>query len=429
MRVESRKTAALKVESKLKIDSLKRLSLILSCLMCFACYGGAQKADKNPILKQLGSAPALCDVAPLPKEQAKKMEKLEKEKKEKLVRQGMYLPKVDTRVLTNVEKYVTSGDKECAIVANGPYTISIPTLKITNSSHGIGDINFDNQTFNIKKDRLSNAVLSSKNEIRILNRKNKTCHMSDFIFTTESDAIKMEGNKVVFQVPTLNIAAGDYPSKYKVTCTHIPSDAKYTFDLECVWRDHMYCTKENGVYTFDWLGSDTFPDLALMCNMKTKVMEVVRLPFTFDGEGANGSNGRRGSNGTNGIDERSWQDKDGKTHYIKGTCARPGEDGGNGEDGEPGSLFLICISDLLIQQFGLESVTALVDGGKGGKGGAGGKGGIHGRGSSCYKEMPDGTKARAADGRPGKDGRDGARGDFLYVVADVVGFYLKAIGQ
>ena len=103
--------------------------------------------------------------------------------------------------------------------------------------------------------------------------------------------------------------------------------------------------------------------------------------------------------------------------------------GGNGEDGEPGSLFLICISDLLIQQFGLESVTALVDGGKGGKGGAGGKGGIHGRGSSCYKEMPDGTKARAADGRPGKDGRDGARGDFLYVVADVVGFYLKAIGQ
>lgn len=398
--------------------------------MCFAAYGKAQKVvDKNPIIHNLGSYPALCEVAPLPKEQAKKMQKLEKEKKEKLVRQGMYLPNVDSRVLVNVEKFVTSGEKECAIVSKGSYTIATPTLKLCNSSHGIEDVKSGDEAFNVKKDRMSNAILSSKNEIKILNRKNKICRMSDFAFTTESDAIKMEGNKIVFQVPTLNIAAGDYPSKYKVTCTHVPSGVKYTFDLECVWRDKMYCQKENGVYTFDWLASDTFPELALMCNMNTNVMEVVRLPFTFDGEGYDGSNGRRGSNGRNGIDERTWQDKDGKTHYIKGTCAQEGEDGQNGGDGEPGSVFLICVSELLIQQFGLESVTALVDGGKGGKGGNGGKGGIHGKGSPCYKTNSDGTPSKAPDGKPGKDGRDGARGDFLFVVADVVGFYLKAIGQ
>lgn len=359
------------------------------------------------------------------------MKKLEAEKKQKLVRQGMYLPNVDRRVLADVEKYVTSGTNECAIVANGTYRIATPTLKILNSSHGIKDVKYNSsESFNIKKDRLSNAILTSKNEIQILNRKEKTCAMSDFTFTTESEVLKMEGNKITFQVPTLNIAAGNYPSKYKVVCTHTPSGAKYTFDLECVWPNYRYCSKEeNNVYTFDVLGSDSFPDLALMCDMKKNLMEVVRLPFTFDAEGSNGSNGRRGSNGRNGIDEYSWTDKDGKTHYVKGTCAAAGEDGQDGGDGSPGGTFLICVSELLIKDFGLEGVTALVDGGVGGKGGKGGKGGIHGKGSPCYKVNSDGTKAKAPDGKPGKDGKDGQRGDFLYVVADVVGFYLNAFGK
>lgn len=405
---------------------MKKL-FVISLILCLVDFCGAEDA----IYKKLGSHPALCEIAPLPKDQAERMAKLAQEQKQKLIRQGDYLPNVDGRVLNNVAKYVTTGvgKNECDIKAPGKFTIAEPVLKITNSSHGIGYVESDVKNFNLKKDRMSNAVLSKNNEIVIVNHKNKTCNMADFTFSTESNAIKMEGNKIVFTVPTLNIAAGNYPSKYKITCVHVPSGVKYNYDVVCAWRDYLSLGKEDYVYTFDVLGSDSFPDLALMGNLKTNQLEVVRLPITLNAEGYDGSNGTRGSNGRNGIDEYTWQDKDGKTHQVKGTCAQPGQDGSNGSDGQPGGTFLICVSELLLKDFGSQSIITLVEGGKGGKGGAGGKGGIHGKGSPCYTVTSDGSKPKAADGKPGRDGVDGKRGDFLFVVADVVGFYLNVFNR
>ena len=396
---------------------VRYLYIIVIGLLC-AVYTNAQGLDDL-----MGPVPAaVCKVAPLPPAMAEAKTKLENEKKQRLIRQGDYLPRLDAKVVSNVEKFVTTGQGQCAIVRKGNnYSIATPVLSIRNTSHGRENVEYSSVSFNIKKDRMSYAILQNGNAIVIVNHKNKTCDMSDFTFTTESNAIRMNGNKIEVIVPTLNIAAGDYPTNHKVVCRYNPSDVKYTFDIHMDWRNSISCSGEDCAYSFEILGSDTFPDLALMCDLKTNRLEVVHLPFTFYGAGYNGSNGSRGANGRNGRDEISYKDSDGKTHYVKGTCAQPGGDGGNGTDGTDGGTFLFCVSEPLLKQFGLEAISAWVDGGVGGKGGAGGKGGIHGRGSGC--------SGKAADGRPGRDGNNGRRGDFLYVVADVNGFYLSMFGK
>lgn len=396
---------------------IRHLSIVTLGLLCasFAC---AQSLERL-----MGSVPAaVCEVAPLPPAMAAAKAKLENEKKQKLVRQGNYLPAISAKVNANVEKFVTSGQGQCAIVRHGSsYTISTPVLSIRNTSHGRENIESGSASFNIKKDRMSYAVLQNGNAIVIINHKNKPCDMSDFTFTSESNAIRMNGNKIEVIVPTLNIAAGDYPVNHKVVCRYNPSDVKYTFDIHMDWRSAISCSGADCAYSFDLLGSDTFPDLALMCDLKTNRLEVVHLPFTFYAAGYDGSNGRRGSNGRNGRDEINYKDSDGKTHYVKGTCAQPGGDGSDGTDGTDGGTFLFCVSEALLNQFGLDAISAWVDAGKGGKGGAGGKGGIHGKGSGCSGKAPD--------GKPGRDGRNGKRGDFLYIVADVNGFYLSMFGK
>lgn len=396
---------------------MKRLAFIALLSVCLTA--GAQD-----IYKQFGSVPsAVCEVAPLPKEMAAAKAKLEQEKKQKIIRQGNYLPNSDAKILANVEKYIGPGATECVIKNTGSkYTIATPLISIKNTSHGRENVNYANEvSFNVKKDRMSYAILRNGNAIVIVNRKDKVCDMADFSFTTESQAFKMNGNKIEFMVPTLNIAAGDYPADHKVTCIHKSSGAKYIFDIHLDYRSEMRCYKEDRAFSFELLGSDTFPDLALMCDLKTNNLEVVHLPFNINGSGSNGSNGSRGKNGRNGIDEVSYKDSDGKTHTIKGTCAKPGEDGENGGDGTDGSTFLFCVSEALLSQFGLEAISATIEGGKGGKGGAPGKGGIHGKGSPCSGKAPD--------GKPGRDGKNGKRGDFLYVVADVNGYYLSMFGK
>ena len=398
---------------------MKRLAYIAGIVWCVAIAAHAQSLSS-----QMGPVPAaICEEAPLPPEMAKAKAALEQEKKQKLIRQGSYLPNSDAKILTNVEKYVGPGAHECAIKSSGKTpVIRTPILSLKNSSHGRESIESGDVKFNIKKDRMSYAVLRNGNCITLVNHKNKACDMSDFAFETNSEVIRMNGNKIEIIVPTLNIAAGDYPAFHKVTCTHIPSGSRYIFDVHLDYRKQMNCGEAyDGAYTFDVLGSDSFPDLALMCDLKTNELEVVHLPFTFTSQGHNGSNGSRGRNGANGIDQLTYQDKEGKTHTIKGTCAKAGENGGDGDDGGNGGTFLICVSQLLLDQFGLEAISAHIEAGKGGKGGDGGKGGIHGKGSPCSGKAPDGAR--------GRDGKDGKRGDFLYVVADVNGFYLSMFGK
>ncbi len=395
-----------------------QISLILIACLCAAQCVSAQNIDD-----MMGTVPpAVCKVAPLPAEMAKALAELEKEKAQKIIQQGSYLPNANAKILANLQKYIGEGKSECAILNNGSkYTIETPYIKITNTSHGRENVEFDNVAFNVKKDRMSYAILRNGNAITIVNRKNKTCNMDEFEFSTESDAIRMNGNKVEITAPTLNIAAGDYSQCHKVTCIHKPSNSKYIFDLQFYYSSSLACSGEDLAYSFEVLGSDSFPDLALMCDLKTNQLKVVHLPFSFDGQGYNGTNGSRGKNGKNGQDELTWEDKDGKKHTRAGTCAEPGQDGEAGGNGTDGATILVCVSRTLLDQFGQEAITPWVDAGKGGKGGDPGKGGIHGRGSGC--------SGKAADGKPGKDGKDGKRGDFLFVIADVNGYYLSMFGK
>ena len=389
---------------------------IVTLLLILTALTGTLGAQT--LYDQMGKVPAaVCKVAPLPKEMAEKKAKLEAEKARKLVRQGMSVPSVDSRVMTNKGRFVIEGNNGVYRLraSNKDITVALPVYSLRNSSHGQEGWKSGSEKFNVKRDRMSSAIITGGQYIRILNNKDKECAMSDFVFEANNPAIKMEGNKIVLQVPVLHIAAGMYPTDYKITCTHVPSGGKYIYDLHMDWREEISCSGADGAYAFDVFPSDTFPDIALMYNMLTKELQIVRLPFTFEAEGHDGSNGRRGVNGANGVNESEWTDSDGKKHHVKGTCGKPGEDGHPGGDGTPGGTFLICVSDVLLNTFGLEAVTATVDGGKGGKGGQGGKGGKHGIGSGC--------SGKAADGKNGANGKDGQRGDFLFVVADVNEFY------
>ena len=236
---------------------------------------------------QMGKVPAaVCKVAPLPKEMAEKKAKLEAEKARKLVLQCMSVPNVDARVMTSKNKFVIEGSNGVYRLraSNQDIKIKTPIYSLKNSSHGQEGWKAGSEKFNAKRDRMSSAIITGGEYIRILNNKDKECAMSDFVFEANNPAIKMEGNKIVLQVPSLHIAAGFYPSDYKIICTHVPSGAKYIYDLHMDWRDEISCSGDDGAYCFDVFPSDTYPDLALMFNMNSKELEVVRLPFTFDAD-------------------------------------------------------------------------------------------------------------------------------------------------
>ena len=297
-------------------------------ILLFALVAGSISAQT--LYDKMGAVPAaVCKVAPLPKAMAEAKAKLDKEKAQKLIQQGMAVPNVDPKVLASKRVYLFEGE-------HGMYRINMPVqgLKIDqpvyslkNSSHGQEGVKSGTEKFNVKKDRMSSAIISGGKRIQIVNRNDKECNMADFTFETDNKAIKMVGNAIELQVPVLHIAAGIYPSDYKITCYHIPSNSKYIFDLHMDWRDEHYVSGADGAYCFDLFPSDTFPDLALMCDFNKRELEVVRLPFTFHGAGHDGSNGRRGVNGANGVNESEWTDSDGKKHHVKGTCGKPGEDG------------------------------------------------------------------------------------------------------
>ena len=373
----------------------------------------------------IGDVPkALKPEAPMPTEISEAMTKLEQEKRKKIVRPGATVPDTHRNIQRSYSQFIQPELNEFRIkVGNGEATVTPAPLYIANTSftmeqtvRGKKPLKFD-----IKKDRLSYAIIS-EDEIHIINHANKWCSMSDFAFETNSQAIRLDGNKIELVASTLDIASGKYGITQKVICTHLPSKRKYTFEIGFNWPKVVQRQEEDAIYAFDILPSDSFPKLALMCNVKTKTLEVVQMPFIMIGDGKKGEDGKPGYNGANGINSSTYTDKDGKTHTVSGTCGTPGGNGGNGGRGGNGGTFLMCVSDTLLRQHGLQAISVTVEKGLGGKGGAAGQGGRHGTGSVC-------GYGRAANGRPGKNGADGKRGDFLFIVTNVNGFYQKVLKQ
>lgn len=392
------------------------LLLMLGVLVC-------PSARSQRLYDWIGRVPAALKAeAPMPQEISETMTKLEQEKRRKIVRPGATVPDTHRNINRNYGLFIQPELKQFNIKpADGEVKVLAAPLKIVNTSFtmeqtvkGKKPVKFD-----IKKDRFSYAIINNS-EIHIINHANKWCNMADFAFETNSKALKMDGNKIELTVPTLDIAAGKYGITQKVVCTHMPSKRKYTFEIGFDWPKLLTRRSEDAVYSFDILPSDSFPKLALMCNVKTKTFEVVQLPFMMVGDGKKGEDGRPGAKGADGMNQYTYTDKDGKSHTVNGTCGSPGGNGGDGERGGNGGTFLMCVSDTLIRLYGLQAVSVTVEAGLGGKGGAAGQGGRHGTGSFC-------GYGRAANGKPGKDGADGKRGDFLFIVTNVNGFYQKVL--
>ena len=364
---------------------------------------------------------ALCYEAPLPQAQAQMFARIISEQKGRYATPSApATANVCSELKTKMQKLLRSGGETFAINydPSAEYTVERPNYKLMNSSRGKERIKSGSGKFNVKKDRISSAVLQGTSLV-IVNHSDKTVDMSEFTFETESKAIKMEGNKIVMTVPVLDIATGEAPADHKIVCTHNASGLKYTFDLHMYWTKKMTMRGEKHALAVTTLGSDTFPDLGVLCDLDEKILRFVHLPLVIRGEGRNGRDGNKGAFGLNGINKVTSTDENGNTKVIvPGTCAQLGSDGENGEDGQDGGQFLICVSPDFVQTFGLNGLLTTIDAGKAGKGGKGGEGGIHGKGSSCSGKAPD--------GKDGKDGVDGKRGDFLYVLADVDSFCQKA---
>ena len=364
---------------------------------------------------------ALCYEAPLPPAEAEIFARLISEQK------GRYATptspataNTSSELKAKMQNLLRSGGETFAISydPSAEYQVIRPNYKLMNSSRGKERIKGDGGKFNVKKDRLSSAVLYGSS-IVIVNHSDKTVDMSEFSFETESKAIRMEGNKIVLTVPVLAIATGEAPADHKIVCTHTASGLKYTFDLHMYWTKKMTMHGEKHAFAVTTLGSDSFPDLGVLCDLDEKTLRFVHLPLVIRGEGRDGKDGQKGAFGLNGTNKLTSTDSNGNTKVIvPGTCAQPGGDGKDGENGEDGGQFLICVSPDFVQTFGLNGLLTTIDAGKAGKGGKGGEGGIHGKGSSCSGKAPD--------GKNGKDGVDGKRGDFLYVLTDVDSFCQKA---
>lgn len=391
-----------------------RYTLLLSALLLGSVSFAQRLADLAPAVPA-----ALSAEAPLPVALAQKYERAKEDRYNKCATPTME-PKV--RVASDIiqwmNSYLSKGTDayQIAYKAGDNYRIYDPIFRILNTSHGREKTKGEDGKFNVKKDRMSYAILRNGNEICIVNHAHKLVDMSDFTFSTTSDAIRIEnGNKITLSVPVVSIAQGEYPLLHKVKCTHVSSGAEYTFDIQMSWNKKLNLSGENHALALTTLESKTSDHLGLLCDLYAKLFMVVELPLVINGDGRNGANGRKGRYGANGTNQSSYKDQNGNTHTTAGTCGKPGEDGTDGEDGTNGGKFLFCISPELVEVYGLDGLIATVDAGKGGKGGKGGEGGIHGKGSGCTGKAPD--------GKNGRDGKDGQQGDFLYVLTDVNGFY------
>lgn len=392
--------------------------LILACMLSVLTVSKAQKI--SDFMRPLPAA--ISEEADLPEQLAKKYEGLKQERQLKFTTaQKATTATINSEVRNMLSTYLYKEGDNYQVKYNAAdnYRIFYPNYKILNSSHGRRKYHEEGKSFNAKKDRLSNAIITNSNEIHILNKKDKMVDMSEFTFETNSEAIKMEGNKIVVKAPVLDIAAGKYPWDHKIVCRHNPSGVKYTFDLKMWWYKELDQSGSKNALVFASINNINGDKMGLLCDMESHNLMVVQLPLVVHGEGRDGANGKKGSYGANGINQTSYKDSNGVTHTTAGTCAKPGQDGQDGQDGTNGGHFLIALDPYLIQLYGLDCVITTIDGGKGGKGGKGGEGGIHGKGSGCT--------GKAADGKDGKDGVDGKRGDFLYVQADVYSFFTKVL--
>lgn len=381
---------------------------------------GLQAQRLTDLMKPVPAA--ISKEAAMPEEMARKFARLKSERKEKFITPASkVLPSVTAQVKAKKEQYVLPGKEafELRYQPTDSYVFCAPDLKLVNSSHGREKIKDETGKFNPKKDRISYAVIRD-GRICIINHNHKPVDMSDFQFSAEGEGIKMDGNQIVFAAPILSIAQGHYPWTYKILCAHLSSDAKYTFDLQLVWKPQMDMAGELHAFALTPMASDVANDLGLLFDLDKKHIHIVRLPFLIQAEGKDGKDGRRGHTGASGTNEKTYKDSDGNTHRIAGTCGQRGEDGQDGEDGTDGGQFLLCVSPELMAAYGEDGLIATIDAGKGGKGGKGGEGGKHGTGSGC--------SGKAADGKHGTDGKDGVRGDFLYVLSNVNGLYDKTKG-
>lgn len=391
-----------------------RYTLLLSALLLGSVSFAQRLADlARPI------PAALSTEAPLPAALAQKYERAKADRYKKYTTPSAQTSaSVDSEIIQWMNSYLSRGAEayQIAYKASDNYRIYNPLFRILNTSHGREKTKGEDGKFNVKKDRMSYAILRNGNEICIVNHAHKLVDMSDFTFSTTSDAIRIEdGNKIALNVPVVSIAQGEYPLLHKVKCTHVSSGAEYTFDIQMSWNKKLNLSGEKHAFALTTLDSKASDDLGLLCDLYGKMLMVVELPLVIDGDGRNGANGAKGRYGANGTNQSSYKDSNGNTHTTAGTCGKPGEDGSDGEDGTDGGKFLFCISPELVAAYGLDGLIATVDAGLGGKGGKGGEGGIHGKGSGCT--------GKAADGKNGRDGKDGKQGDFLYVLADVNGFY------
>lgn len=393
-----------------------RISIILGALM-LGISAQAQKLSEvaRPVPE------ALCEVAPLPEALAAKYERVKAERNKKYsTPKKATKESIDAEIIQKKTQYLSADKKDTvfhiAYNAADNYQIFHPNMKLLNTSHGREKIKGDGAKFNMKKDRISYAVFRNNNELCIVSHDHKYVDMSAFELSTTSEAIRIEnGNKIALAVPTTSIAHGDYPMLHKVTCKHIASGAEYTFDIQMWWHKKLNLSGTKSALSLMPIHSLVSKNLGILCDLDSKLLMVVQLPLTIAADGRNGANGRKGRYGANGMNKRTWKDKKGNVHTIAGTCASAGQDGQDGQDGTDGGKLLLCISPELVAQYGMDGLIVTVDAGLGGKGGKGGEGGIHGKGSGCSGKAPD--------GRDGADGKDGLQGDFLYVLADVNGFY------
>ena len=391
---------------------MKRLSLVSGTLLLLCnCYAQSQALFVKPV------PDAVCDKAPMPAAMARKFALLKEERAAKFVTPAQPAQAaVNEDIVRLMSTYLTEGEQAYKISQNaGRYRFSHPDYRLLNTSHGREQVKSGTGRFNPKKDRISYAVLRNGNEICIINQEHRAVDMSEFTFTTKSEAIRMEGNRILLRVPVPAIASGQHPLLHNITCEHASSGAKYTFDLQMSWPKQLDLSGELRAFTLTPIQSEASDRLGLLCDLSSGQLTVVELPLLIKADGHNGVDGKKGRYGANGTDEKKYTDSEGKTKIIAGTCAKPGENGQDGTDGTDGGRFLLCISPELVHSYGLDGLIATIDAGIGGKGGKGGEGGIHGKGSGC--------KGRAANGKNGKNGKDGKRGDFLYVLTDVKTFY------
>lgn len=365
---------------------------------------------------------SLCYEASLPIDMQRKLNRIIQERSEKQMRWGQIATCQSAFLQDCFTRYVHHNDSSLYL-NDAPYQYSykytLPKMLITNSSYGHEIIRGKGAKFNAKKDRLSSAYLDGSQHLFIVNRNNEFCDPALFKFKAEDEGIHMEGNRIVLDMTPRDIAQGKFPAEQRIIVTHLSSNTTYRYDLQFVFEDSLSLRGKKKALALMAYPTPDYPHLGALLNLTDRTMSFVQLPLTIYGEGADGVNGRRGNNGANGTHEYWWTDKEGKKHYVAGTCAQAGGNGQDGSDGTDGGQYLLFLDTDLVDSQGVECVTAWIDPGVGGEGGKGGEGGIHGRGSGCSGMAPNGEN--------GKHGRNGKRGDFLYVIGDAQSWIKQAL--